>query len=234
MCLACAGRSRHIGHQSFTSVPVDRRADSQAPGQGLGPVTAPPLSPVPWGVRWGRQERPGLVTVSDLPFHCGSNEPTLALWFMALTSPPLASHIFKLFWTSFWAPRRCSWEPDNYGLAGRVPTAAQAGPGPGDWLGGASRALRRPDGQAHPDSREVAIWKWASGSWWNGMCVLKDRLELARRRDDMLATGGGERGPDLSSSVWGPLCLQARERSLLLGEPAGASAGKASFCRWEK
>lgn len=35
----------------------------------------------------------GLGTVSGLSFHCGSTELTL-VWFMVLTSPPLAGHIF--------------------------------------------------------------------------------------------------------------------------------------------
>ena len=150
------------------------------------------------GVRWGRQERPGLVKVSDLPFHCGSIEPTFALWFMELTSPPLASHIFKLGWTSFWAPTCCAWEPNNYDMVGRVPAEGPGQPG-----------SRRPAGRSILGSetslmaRLILIperWRCGNGRpEVDGMCVLKDRLELARRREDMLVTRGD--GPDLSSSV---------------------------------
>lgn len=60
-------------------------------------------------------------------FPCGSIELTL-LWFMELTSPPLASHIFFLTCRRgcFQAPRCCPWEPNNYGTVGSAPQRAQA------------------------------------------------------------------------------------------------------------
>lgn len=147
----------------------------------LLPVTSsskPPGSCGPWGVQWG------LVTVSDRPFHCGSIEPTLALWLMELTSPPLASHIFfKLGGTSLWAPRCCPREPNNYGMVGEGPgqpgSRRLAGRGvPGSETSLIARLILIPERLQHGNGHlEV-----------DGMCVLKGRLGLARGREDMLVT----------------------------------------------
>ena len=227
MYLAHPGRSGHVGPQSLTSVLIDCLRGLTGTRTGAGPThcdTSQPSSPgspgvclqhffsllpvpasskplgllKPWESEGGRQERPGLVKVSALPFHCGSIEPTFALWFMELTSPPLASHIFKLGWTSFWAPTCCAWEPNNYDMVGRVPAEGPGQPGSrrpagrsilGSGTSLMARLILIPErSRCGNDRLEV-----------DGMCVLKDRLELARRREDMLVTRGD--GPDLSSSV---------------------------------
>lgn len=78
----------------------------------------------------GNSVRPFFSTVAAL---------SQLLWFMELTSPPLATRIFfKLWGMCFRAPRCCPWEPNNYGAVRTLRRGQASGAQEGAGKGGAS------------------------------------------------------------------------------------------------